>query len=81
MKGDCKVGVMHGSYIGYVDCDSTRYWQFDSSSAPFRFGMDQDTLPSDHLNRVDLIELRKGNLTKAQSNKESMENLQREDAK
>ncbi len=65
MRGETRVGVMHGSYIGYVDCDQTRYWQFDSSSAPFRINMDKDTLPSDHLNRPDLIELRKGNISKA----------------
>lgn len=75
------LGQMHGSYIGYVDFERTRYWQHNSSPAPFRVTMDQHTLPSDHLLRKDLIELRKGNTAQAQLNKEQLEDLQRADAK
>lgn len=72
---------MHGTYLGFIDCDNKRYWQYDGTFNPFKIQMVKDSIHSDHLKRIDLQELRVGNIKQAQINKEILEDSQRKDAK
>ena len=71
------VSKVYGTYLGYIDFDGIRYWDRRHSDL-FEFFMTAN-LPSDSEFREDLVALRDGNMELAQSNKEMMENSQRND--
>lgn len=76
---DKDVSKIYGTYTGFLEFDGKRYWDIREvtpfSYKPFYM------LPSDSQNRLDLIELSKGNLNQAQIFKDELENLQRTDRK
>lgn len=75
------VGSFRGSYLGYIDFDNLRYWQYNTSTKPIRISVQDNHLSSDHMLRPDLIQLRKGDTAEAQKSKDRLESQQRQDAK
>ena len=82
--GDTIVQDIQGTYMGYADFDGERLFDLREQEL-----MKQDELPltskaclpSDCRNRPDLSELLLGNQDQAQTNKETLENIQRRDRK
>ena len=71
----------YASWLGQVIFDDKIYWSiFDPEQKWTQTGIDF-ILPSDSTKRDDLISLVKGDLDEAQSNKEKLEQLQRDDQK
>jgi Oxysterol-binding protein len=70
---------LQGTYLGYLEFDGIRYWDaryvrnYSIKYAP--------SLISDSENRPDIIALRTGNIETAQTAKEELENIQRNDRK
>lgn len=77
------VSKMFGTYMGYIDFDSRRYWDirrmnnFEIRCAD----LTKEALPSDCRNREDSIKLFQGDVETAQANKDMLENKQRADRK
>ena len=71
----------YASWLGQVIFDDKIYWSiFDPEQPWTQKGIDF-ILPSDSNNREDLISLIKGDLDEAQTNKEKLEQIQRDDQK
>jgi hypothetical protein len=70
-----KAGLVHGSYLGYINVDNTRYWDYRYVT-PFKvsnftctssqINMPEQTLESDMKKRIDLVALKTGDLVFAQ---------------
>ncbi len=75
---------MFGTYCGYIEFDGVRYWD-GRDVQPLHIELKKDLmiLPSDWSNRIDIMELLKGEkaLDEAQKSKEFLEELQRHDVK
>lgn len=77
---DKKICNIKGTYLGYIDFDEERFWDY-KSFIPYKINLKNSLLESDHLKRSDLINLKKGDIDKAQKEKETLEDIQRRDAK
>lgn len=78
------VSHLTGTYLGYLDFDSKRYWDVRQSETYKVIHRQIDfeaNLPSDSEVRPDLVSLRDGSIDEAQRHKESMELAQRNDRK
>ncbi|CAD8052380.1 unnamed protein product [Paramecium sonneborni] len=75
-----KVSTVFGTYIGFINFDNVRYWDY-RYVVPFKIKMEKQPLESDHKNRSDLQSLKAGDIPMAQKNKELLENIQRNDRK
>jgi hypothetical protein len=71
------VSKLSGTYLGWLSFDGRRYWDARDDH-PYSFVFEAN-LPSDSEVRPDLLSLRRGNVEKAQRDKESLEALQRRD--
>ena len=78
---------MRGTYLGYIEFDGVRYWDLRETviqtvdGVPFEEQASMGlVLPSDCRLRPDSIELKEGRVDEAQTNKNALENRQREDA-
>ncbi|EGR32781.1 oxysterol binding, putative [Ichthyophthirius multifiliis] len=74
------VSTCYGSYLGFIEFDGVRYWDF-REILPLQMNVINCQLLSDHQKRQDMFHLSKGNIKKAQLEKEIGEQLQRNDAK
>jgi hypothetical protein len=74
-----EMGDLTGTYLGYLDFDGVRYWDA-RYVRPYKIKFTQ-VLESDSESRKDMIVLKAGNVELAQTSKEELENLQRNDRK
>lgn len=82
-KDDKKVCEIEGNYMGYLDFDKKRYWDFregDKINFPEPFE-DPNSLPSQSSKRLDGRVFLSRPVEEAQAEKERLENLQRHDRK
>lgn len=84
LQGEIKVNgkvvsTCIGSYLGFIEFDGKRYWDF-RHILPMKMNVIVSSLQSDHLRRTDRKFLAQGNLKKAQDEKERLEVIQRTDA-
>lgn len=71
----------YASWLGQVFFDDKVYWSiFDPPQQWTQTGL-KYVIPSDSINRIDLLSLKAGNVSEAQENKEKLENIQRNDQK
>jgi hypothetical protein len=84
-KNVCKV---YGSYLSYIEFDGKRYWDVRENIPIEKIEINPPLLPSSSVYRTDRIFLQKSylkikldNIEKAQENKDSLENIQRNDRK
>mmetsp|Transcript_26456 Transcript_26456/g.47471 ORF Transcript_26456/g.47471 Transcript_26456/m.47471 type:complete len:609 (-) Transcript_26456:1698-3524(-) len=73
------ISHLTGTYLGYLEFDSRRYWDLRHSST-YKIEFDAN-LPSDSELRPDLVSLREGRVDEAQVHKEALEEMQRQDRK
>jgi hypothetical protein len=83
MQGNKKVAVVHGSYLGYINVDNTRYWDYRFIQ-PYKvyfifefakINTPDETLESDMRKRIDLLALKTGDIAFAQAEKEKLEEI------
>ena len=75
-KAGKKVCEISGNYMGYIDFDGQRYWDYrDESRVHFPVIECKDTLPSQSTKRTDGIFLRTKTVEEAQAEKERLEEL------
>lgn len=68
--------------MGFIDFDGARYWDLrEPLLMTVHNGHGYKNIPSDSRNRIDLINMKKGNIPKAQECKEVLEEQQRADHK
>ncbi|EGR27990.1 oxysterol binding, putative [Ichthyophthirius multifiliis] len=77
---DQTVSKCYGSYMGFIEFDGMRYWDFRYVT-PYKPIIIKSQLLSDQNHRIDKQYLQKGEIENAQKFKEQLENLQRNDAK
>lgn len=79
-KDGKKVCDILGNYVGFLDFDGVRYWDFRAKDAMhFPIEPAYDFLDSDARNRTDGIYLMTKTVEEAQEEKERIENIQRHD--
>ncbi|CAD8085669.1 unnamed protein product [Paramecium sonneborni] len=78
-RGKTTLSKLFGSYMGFADFDGVRYWDARVVK-PFAMQILKSNLESDHTKRTDRIYMVQGDMDKAQSEKERLEQLQRKDA-
>ncbi|CAD8170761.1 unnamed protein product [Paramecium octaurelia] len=78
-RGKTTLSKLFGSYMGFADFDGVRYWDARVVK-PFAMQILKSSLESDHAKRTDRIFMVQGDMDKAQSEKERLEQLQRKDA-
>ena len=70
------VSKIFGNYMGFLDFDGERYWDVrEQLLMPVHDGHGFRKLPSDSRNRTDLTELKRGDVDRAQEQKEELEEL------
>jgi hypothetical protein len=74
------VSKFYGSYLGFLNFDGVRYWDFRYIEA-IRIKLEEKPLLSDFRNRADLQLLKEGKIQEAQVEKERIEEMQRKDTK
>ena len=77
-----KVCEITGNYTGHLDFDGVRYWDYregDTVNYPIVQIDPEECLPSDARLRTDSIYLRNRPVEEAQTEKERLENIQRND--
>ena len=79
-KGDKQVSTIRGNYMGFLNFDDERFWDLRESKL-FDWKLKPDSLESDAYKRIDTIALFEKEVERAQTNKETLENLQRWDRK
>jgi len=72
MKNGEQIGSMEGTYLGYIDIDGKRYWDY-TKITPHRLNFTDNDLGSDHRVRTDLTTLLSGDVKNAQKEKEKLE--------
>ncbi|CAD8213931.1 unnamed protein product [Paramecium octaurelia] len=77
-RGKTTLSKLFGSYMGFADFDGVRYWDARVIK-PFAMQILKSNLDSDHAKRTDRIFMIQGDMDKAQSEKERLEQLQRKD--
>jgi hypothetical protein len=81
-KEKIPVCAVQGSWLDALSFGGKEYWRFNEESAYRVIPKDiQKSLPSDSRNRMDLIELKRGDLESASKWKQELEELQRKDRK
>jgi hypothetical protein len=70
-----------GSWLSHLQIDEDLYWKVDDSVEDIWIGDENKKLPSDSIYRVDSKYIREKDFTRAQQEKEDLENLQRQDSK
>ncbi|CAD8053273.1 unnamed protein product [Paramecium primaurelia] len=78
-RGKTTLSKLFGSYMGFADFDGVRYWDARIVK-PFAMQILKSNLESDHTKRTDRIFMVQGEMDKAQTEKERLEQLQRKDA-
>eukprot|EP01089_Gocevia_fonbrunei_P013473 TRINITY_DN3463_c0_g1_i1.p1 TRINITY_DN3463_c0_g1~~TRINITY_DN3463_c0_g1_i1.p1 ORF type:complete len:406 (-),score=109.39 TRINITY_DN3463_c0_g1_i1:15-1232(-) len=73
------VSKVEGTWMGCVEFDGKKYWDFTEQYEPYKPIRPDDPLPSDCRYRQDLDELLKGNIDSAQEWKVKLENKQRKE--
>jgi len=68
-----------GNYVGYLNFDGVRYWDFRNKQVHTPVQQVTDYLPSDSRHRTDSIFLQTKSMEEAQTEKERLENIQRDD--
>lgn len=77
-----RVCEITGNYVGYLDFDGVRYWDYREGEVvhtPIEHSA--SCIPSDARNRTDGIYLKTRPVEEAQEEKERLENIQRNDKK
>ena len=77
--GGNQLSKLEGTYLGYLEFDKIRYWDA-RYVRPYAIRY-QQALLSDSETRKDILVLRSGNVDQAQTAKEELENIQRNDRK
>ena len=73
-------GKFEGQWTSYISFDNVEYWNNNKTKSLTIFSH-EFTLPSDGRYREDLINLIKGNQEQSQSEKEKLENIEKQDKK
>jgi len=71
---------IEGSWLDYLSFDGTNYWKFEDFR-PYQLVTAKNAIPSDSTYRLDIINLKLQEESKAQDVKTKTEDLQRHDAK
>jgi len=78
-SNDKPVSTVYGSYMGFLDFDDVRYWDYRRVS-PCKLYLENSKLESNYSYRKDLNNLLLGDMVVAQKEKEVAEQIQRTDA-